>query len=192
MLRLSLICLTSSIFLAATATVSADTTRACEGNLIVSVGPPANGLGTGADDEIGRLRGVGACANGAWDNRCRERARNFIDECRQAMWDNRFTHPLPQSCRSLIGGHTGARLTYARSFSFDKPDAIFFRALNSACCRLRPNDGSATIKLHGYIWGGKKCGAKQDGWPNEYRTHYIMHPGFGVDCNHWRQQGVCG
>jgi hypothetical protein len=173
-------------------TASADVTRACEGSLIVSVGPPASGLGTGADDEIATLRGVGACANSAWANRCRERARDFIDECRQALWANRFTHPLPSACSSLVGTRTGARLKYHRTFSYSKPDAVFFRVLNSACCRLRPNDSSVTAKVHGVIWGGKKCGAKQEGFPRDYVTRYVMAPTVGIDCNHWRQQGICG
>jgi hypothetical protein len=190
MLRLSALILSFSFGLAIDA--AADVTRACEGDLLVSVGPPASGLGSAVSETIARLRGVGACANSAWANRCRERARDFIDECRQDLWGNRFTHPLPASCRSLVGGRTGARLTYNRAFAYANPDAVFFRVVHTACCRLRPNDSSVTAKVHGAIWGGKKCGAKQQGFPYEYRTNYTMAPAVGIDCNHWRQQGICG
>lgn len=164
----------------------ADTTRICKGSIEVNV--LASPQHAASNEYIARLEGRGACANGAWANRCRERAREFIDDCRSALWNNRFTHPLVQACRSGTDSRPGARLWWEGVASFPDSDAIFRRVVHSACCRQKPNASTVTVVVHGSIWGGEKCGSRIG--IGQYHTDYKMAGPFGIDCNHYAK-GIC-
>jgi hypothetical protein len=164
----------------------ADVTRICKASIEVRV--LASPQHNWSNEYIARLEGRGACANSVWANRCRERARDAIDDCRKALWDNRFTNAIPAACRSGTDTRPGARLTWDGIATFPQSDRIFSRVIHSACCRQKPNASAVTVEVHGTIWGGEKCGSRVG--IGHYQSDYKMAGPFGIDCNYWAK-GIC-
>ncbi|WP_137110273.1 hypothetical protein [Rhodobacter sp. SY28-1] len=166
------------------APATSDILRSCRASIEVQTsGKPAVVLAY--------LTGQGPCKNKANADKCRERARAELDECLDIVWaDHRFDGALPLQCADMTSARRGARMAWEGIRLYEPPRSLFREAIHEVCCVQAPNKSSVTFHLGGSIWGGPGC-AKSIG-NDMTQSDFTFVSGFGVDCNHWRDdEGIC-
>ena len=175
--------LVAGTLLASTATSMADITRSCKTDVIMGIG---NSQGWKV---LGRIAGQGRCEGKSKANTCRERARDAIVGCIDAMWRDRFKNAIAPECNTLASGRTGAKLTWDSIFLIQEPNRITARIAYWACCTKLPNAPTIEAGIGGAIIGDKGCAASKIG-KNLYQSDWGKPP-YNIPCSEWREKGIC-
>jgi hypothetical protein len=187
MLRFTKFALLLFAFFAASP-ASADISRSCRANVVVTV------IDNKLDktESLADIEGRGSCSGKHKANECRSRARGALNTCLKDLWAGRQSNAIPASCKNMVEGssRTGARLQYQGIVIIAEPNRLMARAAVSACCRMRPQAAKLTVQVGGRISGDKKCAAHKIG-KDSYQEEYGF-PNYEMNCSAWRAQGICG
>jgi hypothetical protein len=170
--------------LVTTAGVSKDITRSCETGvrLLVASGGSNNVL------ILGDIIGQGKCSSIS-PNKCRERGKEQVQKCIEAMWRERHNNVMAPECKTRVSGRTGAELVWGGIYLIREPARLTARMAYAACCIMRPSAGQLKLRVGGAIVGDKKCGGTKTG-KEQYQTDWSKPP-YDMDCSAWRARGIC-
>jgi hypothetical protein len=155
----------------------ADITRHCRGLYWVRVPNPATGLEHWKSFPIPPFTAVGTCGSSD-PNRCRERARDRVNRCMQAAWNERMTLVIPTEC-TASHGVTGYNISNLKGL-----------IETAACCALnspiRDSSGTFTTTVQRHSYGDKGCGTGEV--LLKVQSHTVTLSDYDVDCQRIRER----
>lgn len=138
-----LICAFALGLFVAPTVATADIRRSCSGTIEI--------IGS---DVIAKVNGEGTCARKAKANQCRERARQAIVGCANALWAGRNKDKIPDACKVGRGAATVV-LQWNQIMLIPRGNSLRDRVRWNKCCKERNSNGSAPISLS--VSGDKGC-----------------------------------